>query len=89
MMVYIQLLIPIYMFLGNTITIIITPIIYAIIFYLLGNPIEIIIVLTILFTLGSPYLRIPMYEYLMPRISTPDTKDHTMLSRVKNYFLPF
>ncbi len=87
--IYIQLLIPIYLVLGNIITIILIPIIYFIVFYTIGNTLEVVIILTILFSVASPYIRIPLYQYLEPRISRGNREDTKLYSRIRNYFLPF
>ena len=87
--VCLQLIIPIYLFIGHTLTIIISTILYFLVFAMLGNSIEVTLWLTFLFLLVSPYLRIPLYQHLKSKIITNQEDNNSMIFRLRNYFIPF
>ncbi len=92
--VAIQLVLPICDWLGSTLTIVLSILLYLVIFIVMGHSIIIISLLMLLFIITTPYPRKPLTDYLSEKLgnntnSDNGNNDQSLGARIMYYFFPF
>lgn len=83
----IELILPLCDWLGYWLVLVLSTTSYLIIFYVIGNEFVTVILLTILFTITTPYPRYILMNSLSSKLGGVSTD--TFIDRLKTFFLPF